>query len=149
MWNYAPLASGLHRLPSKFSLAASLHLSSLEKLHEVSVSKADRSHVFLYWYSLQALRQFGVPFLLTGIRSTPSSWAFNFEISSFLSLFVLSSTFSFHHTTIITHTHTLSTASLFIQSLKLWEKGSPEVTEALWFQSGMENLNKKKLFKSA
>lgn len=41
MWNYAPLASGLHRLPSKFSLAASLHLSSLEKSHEVSVSKAD------------------------------------------------------------------------------------------------------------
>lgn len=54
MWNYAPLASGLHRLPSKFSLAASLHLSSLEKSHEVSVSKADCPHVFLYQYSLQA-----------------------------------------------------------------------------------------------
>ena len=123
MWNYAPLASGLHRLPSKFSLAASLHLSSLENSHEVSVSKADRSHVFLYQYSLQARRQFGV-FLLTGIRSTPSSSAFSLQISFFLSLFVLCSTFSFHHTAIITHTHmhTLSTASLFIQSLKLQEK---------------------------
>lgn len=160
MWNYAPLASGLHRLPSKFSLAASLHLSSLEKSHEVSISKAECPHVF------------PVSILFAGFdksRSARGSWELAFlPLASgqhppllllterfyceradfclsplFLSLFVLHSTFSFHHTAVITHTHTLSTSSLFIQSLQLWEKGSPEVTEALWFQYGMQHLNEK------
>lgn len=54
MWNYAPLASGLLRLPNKFSLAVSLRLSSLEKSHEGPVSKVNCSYVFLYQYSLQA-----------------------------------------------------------------------------------------------
>lgn len=139
MWNYAPLASGLHRLPSKFSLAASLHLSSLEKSHEGSVSKADSSHVFLYQYSLQASISHTHPeaarswrffhFCLLAPAQCPPllllTWRFYCERADFspsplfLSLFVLHSTFSFHHSTIITHTHTLSTACLFMQSLKL------------------------------
>lgn len=47
MWNYAPLASGLHML-----LSICPHW---KKSHEVSINKADRPHVFLYQYYLQAL----------------------------------------------------------------------------------------------
>ena len=143
MWNYAPLASGLHRLPSKSSLAASLHLSSLEKSHEVSISKAERPHVFffffsLYQYSLQASISHAQPEAVGSWRFSPlASGQHPPLLSSFLterfycegadfclsplfrSLFVLRSTFSFHHTAVITHTHTLSTSSLFIQSLQL------------------------------
>ena len=91
MWNYAPLASGLHRLPSEFSLAASLHLSSLEKSHEVSISKADCPHVFLYRYSLQASISHAHPkavgtwrFFLFGSLAPgqyPPLFNFNLEIS--------------------------------------------------------------------
>lgn len=59
--------------------------------------------------------------LLAGGRSIPASFLrFYCERADFsLSLFVLRSTFSFHHTAIIAHMHTLSTAPLFMQSLKL------------------------------
>lgn len=150
---------------SKFFLAANLHLSSLEKLYEGSVSKADSLHVSLYQCSSQASISHTHPeaarswrFLCSSLLA-PSQYRlltqqFYCKIADFslsllsLSLFVLHSTFSFHHTTIKTHIHT-RVHTFHSQSLhtvaEALRKGSLEVTHAPWLQSELENLNKKKL----
>lgn len=83
MWNYAPLASGLHRLPGLFSGKPPSVLTG-KKWHEGSVSKADCSHVFSYRCSVQPLMSYAHPeafrswqSFLRGAQSRASIFAFS------------------------------------------------------------------------
>lgn len=132
MWNYDPLASGLHRLLNKSSSGASLYLSSLEKSHEakwtvVTVScintlcslqvmqsdavRSGVSSIFVHWHLVSN------PLFYLWLRDVTLNEETSFFSPLFLSLFaVLHSTFGFHYSST---TCTLSTSRLFIQARAL------------------------------